>query len=206
MNWGAPAGPVTVYQYVTRIEPAVTGIVEDISAKSLVPIKQGETLFKIDATQYQAEVTRLEAALVEAELNVLQLKAAFEAAESSSAQAIAVRDRAKLNFDKASALRKSNPGALAGIQVDQAELSLAETNAGVEAAKANEEKARLAYKSEIRGENTMVVQLRAQLASAEFDLGNCNIKAPADGFIPGILLQKGQYLSAGEGRDGFCTV
>jgi multidrug resistance efflux pump len=153
--------------------------------------------------KYQAEVQRLEAALAEAKQNVLQLKAAFEAAESSYAQAVAVRDRAKLNFEKAAALRKSTPGALAGIQVDQAELSLAEANAGVETAQANKEKARLAYKSEIHGESTAVVQLRAQLESARFDLANCEVKAPADGFIPGILLQKGQYLSAGEGVMAF---
>ena len=198
MNWGAPVGSVTVYQYVTSIAPAVSGLVEEVDAKSLVPIKQGETLFRIDAVKYQAEVDRLEAALVEAEQNVLQLKATFEAAESSSAQAVAIRDLAKLNFEKASALRKSNPGALAGLQVDQAEFSLAEANASVQTAKANEEKARLAYKSEIRGESTAVAQLRAQLESAKFDLANCAVKAPADGQIPGVTLQKGQYLSSGE--------
>ncbi len=203
MNWGAPAGPVTVYQYVTRIEPAISGLVEEVTAKSLVPVKQGDTLFRIKAVKYRAEVQRLEAALAEAKQNVLQLEAAFKAAESSYAQAVAVRDRAKLNFEKAAALRKSNPGALAGIQVDQAELSLAETNAGVETAQANKEKARLACKSEIRGENTTVVQLRAQLESARFDLTNCDVKAPADGFVPGILLQKGQFISTGEGAVAF---
>lgn len=198
MNWGAPAGPLTVYQYVTPIAPAVSGLVSDVDAKSLVPIKQGDTLFRIDAVKYQAEVGRLEAALVEAEQDVLQLKAAFKATESSSVRAVAIRDLANLNFERTSALKKSNPAALAGLQVDQAELSLAEANASVQTAKANEEKARLAYKSEIRGESTAVAQLRAELEIAKFDLANCAVKAPSDGYVPGVTLQKGQFLNAGE--------
>ena len=105
---------------------------------------------------------------------------------------------AKLTFEKATALKKSNPAAVAGLQVDQAELSLAEANASVQMAKANEEKARLAFKSEIQGESTAVVQLRAQLESAKFDLANCTVKAPVDGSVPGVILQKGQFLNSGE--------
>lgn len=198
MNWGAPLGKVTVYQYVTKISPAVDGLVDEVTAKSLVPIKKGDPLFRINSVKYQAEVDRLAAALAEAKQDVLELASTFEAAQAVSVEAIAVRDFAKLSFEKASTLRKSNPGALSGIQVDQADLSLAEANASVRAAMANEETTRLAFKSEIDGENTTVVQLSAQLKAAQFDLSNCVVTAPADGYVPGVLLQRGQFLNTGE--------
>lgn len=203
MNWGAPLGTVTVYQYVTKVSPGVSGFVESVAAVSLVPIKKADPLFRINPAKYSFEVERLTAALAEAEQDVLELEAAYKAAQSETAEAMAVRDIAKLSSEKAIALRKSNPGALSGIQVDQSELAFAEAKARVNTAKAKEEQARLAFKSVIQGENTTVVQLRSELKKAQFDYRLCDVRAPANGFVPGVLLQPGQFVNKGEGVMAF---
>ena len=51
------------FQYIVQIVPNVAGPVTEITADGLVPLKQGDILFKIDPTQYQASVDQLEASI-----------------------------------------------------------------------------------------------------------------------------------------------
>jgi hypothetical protein len=63
MNWGAPAGPVMLYQNVVSITPNVSGEVIEVPAIGREPMKKGDVLFRIDPTIYQATVDQLEATL-----------------------------------------------------------------------------------------------------------------------------------------------
>ena len=63
MNWGAPAGPVMLYQNVVAITPNVAGEVIEVPAVGREPMKKGDVLFKLDPTIYQATVNQLEANL-----------------------------------------------------------------------------------------------------------------------------------------------
>jgi multidrug resistance efflux pump len=51
------------FQYVVQIVPNVSGPVTEVTADALVPLKEGDILFKIDTTQYQAAVDQLEASV-----------------------------------------------------------------------------------------------------------------------------------------------
>jgi len=51
------------FQYVVQIVPNVAGPVTEVTADALVPLKEGDILFKIDPTQYQASVDQLEASI-----------------------------------------------------------------------------------------------------------------------------------------------
>ena len=63
--------------------------------------------------------------------------------------------------------------------------------AALERAGAAEERAKLAYESEIGGVNTTVAQTRAQLDAARIDLAECTIYAPADGYVTQLFVQPG---------------
>jgi hypothetical protein len=63
MNWGAPSGPVMLYQMVVNITPNVAGEVTEVPAIPNQPLKKGDVLFKLDPTIYQATVDQLEANL-----------------------------------------------------------------------------------------------------------------------------------------------
>ena len=56
MQWGAPAGPARILTYSVQIIPNVAGEVTEVPVTSNVPIKEGDVLFKIDPTTYQAAV------------------------------------------------------------------------------------------------------------------------------------------------------
>ncbi|WP_249129834.1 fusaric acid resistance protein FusE [Bradyrhizobium sp. AUGA SZCCT0283] len=59
------------------------------------------------------------------------------------------------------------------------------------AAKAAQQSAKLALDSEIGGVNTTVAQLRAQLDSANWELAQTTIRAPADGYVTVVALTVG---------------
>lgn len=195
MQWGAPAGKLLVLNYVIEIIPNVSGTVTEVPVTPLVPVKKGDTLFQIDTRQYQAEVDRLQAALAAAEQNVPQLKAAYDASSAALEESIAQRDLAKLNFDRAASIREKNPAAVSELQVDQSQQALAASEASVKASEANKELARLAWQSEIDGENTRVAELKAQITAARLNVEWTTVVAPCDGKVVNIFLRPGQRVA-----------
>ena len=72
MQWGAPVGPLTMYQSIQSIVPNVSGKVLEVVAKPLTPMKKGDIIYKIDPTPFQATVSDLKAQLALAKLRVSQ--------------------------------------------------------------------------------------------------------------------------------------
>src|SRR5215472_583861 len=63
MGWGAPSGPVAVIRNAVQIVPSVAGEVVDVPVAANVPLKQGDVLFRIDPTTYDAQVQAIAAQL-----------------------------------------------------------------------------------------------------------------------------------------------
>jgi multidrug resistance efflux pump len=72
MGWGAPSGPAAVIRNSVQIVPSVAGEVVDVSVAANTPVKEGDVLFRIDPTTYQAQVQAIEAQLKFAELRLGQ--------------------------------------------------------------------------------------------------------------------------------------
>ena len=78
MQWGAPSGAVNNYQSVMEIIPNVTGEVKTVDAQPMEPLNQGDTIFTVDSTQYEAKVEQLEAQLVLAQTNLQRAEELME--------------------------------------------------------------------------------------------------------------------------------
>jgi multidrug resistance efflux pump len=61
-------------------------------------------------------------------------------------------------------------------------------------ARAEEERARLAYSSNIEGVNTAVARLRAELSDAQWDLEQTVTRSPTAGFVTQVALRPGMYV------------
>lgn len=194
MQWGAPSGNVTQYQFVVEIVSNVSGTIIEVPIEGNRPLKKGDVLFKIDPRPYQYRVDQVKAGLAEAEQAVPQLEAAWKAAAAATARAKAQRDLAKLESDMAKKTRGLDSGAISKLKVAQERQKLRATAAALDQAQSNEIKAKLAYESEIDGVNTKVAQLQAQLKEAEYDLDQTAVVAPADGYTTGVTLQPGQRV------------
>lgn len=201
MQWGAPSGPIRLYQNVVEIVPNVTGEVTEVPAEPLVPIAAGAELFKIDPTPFQAAVDQSRAALAEARQAVPQLGAALEAAQAAVAEAEALRDRSKDEFERFQTANESARAAgnrslaFSESDVEQRRLTYVASEATLSRALATAEQARLAYTSNIDGVNTTVARLEAELRRAEFDLEQTIVRAPSDGFVVSLTLQPGQRVA-----------
>jgi multidrug resistance efflux pump len=200
MNYNHPfTDNARIYFATTPIMPDVKGRVVEVPVKANEMLKQGDVLFCIDPQPYQYEVDKRRAALVEAEQNVSQLKAGFDAAQAAVGEATAQRDRAKGSYerykqgnDNAKAAGRDLPFSLADVENRRTTYLAAENSLQEVTAKA--EQARVAYQSQIGGEHTSVARLRADLRDAEFDLDRTTVRAPGPGFVTQLALRPGMYV------------
>lgn len=170
--------------------------VQEVRIQPNQPVKKGDVLFILDSRIAQAEVQRLEASVAEAEQNVPQMKAAYEAA-------LANVEKLKGQLALAEVEEHRNKEALPSGTVSQedydesvrnltiAKNSLLESNAQAE-------KAKLAYEAKTAsGENVQVAQLKAQLAEAKIDVEEATVYAPADGYVTNLQLRPGFVVTPG---------
>ena len=192
MNYNHPfTANARIYFAVTPILPTVKGRVVEVPVQANAPLKEGDVLFRLDPKPFEYVVVEKKAALAEAEQNVKQLKASFDQAAAQAERANAQLQLAEQNYDRQAQLFKAN--VVAQATLDTASRNLDVSKQSFAAAKAEEERARLAYTSNIGGVNTAVAKLRADLADAEFDLEQTTTRAAGPGFVTQVSLRPGMY-------------
>jgi multidrug resistance efflux pump len=118
MGWGAPSGAAAVLRNSVQIVPSVAGEVIDVPVVANTPIKEGDVLFRIDPTTYEATVKALEAQLKLAaqrlaEATQLQARSVgrqndVEQRQSEVDQLNAQLEGAKWNLDKTTVRAPAN--------------------------------------------------------------------------------------------------
>jgi multidrug resistance efflux pump len=169
MNYNHPfTKNARIYFAVTPLLPTVKGRVVEVPVKENAPLKEGDVLFRIDPKPYEYVVEQKKAALAEAEQNVRQLKASLDQAAAGTERANAQVTLAQQNYDRQAELFSKR--VIAQATLDTFARNLETAKQSLAGAKAEEERARLAYSSNIEGVNTSVARLRAELGDAQWDL------------------------------------
>jgi len=193
MNYNHPfTTKARIYFAVTPILPAVKGRVIDVSVATNVPLKEGDVLFRIDPDPFQYVVDQKKAALAEAEQNVKQLKSVLDQATAATEKARAQLELAQLTYDRQAQLLETKTIAQAAL--DTAKRNLDASRQTFRGAEADQERARLAYSSNIEGVNTTVARLTGELADAQFNLDQTVVRAPSNGFVTQLFLRPGMYV------------
>lgn len=181
-----------IYFTVTPILPGVKGRVVEVPVTPNRPLNEGDVLFRIDPKPYQYVVDERKASLAEAQQNVGQLKASLDEATANKDRAAAQLQLAQDNYNRQSELFSKQVIAQATLDTYQRNLETAkQSTAG---AQAEEDRARLAYTSNIGGVNTSVARLTAELSDAQFDLDQTVTRAPSHGFVTQVTLRPGMYV------------
>src|SRR5262249_8386167 len=174
MNYNHPFTKEARFYYnTTPIVPAVSGIVVEVPAQANKPMKAGDVLFRIDPTPFKNAVEAKEAALADALQTTKQLHATADAAQKKLESALADRDSAKDIFDRSTKLLAS--GAIAQVQFEKAKNTYNAAEATAESARSEADRARLEAESSVRGVNTDVARLQAELDTAKFNLDQSTI-------------------------------
>lgn len=190
-----PSAPISsqaiVSRYVVQLVPWVKGQVTSIPAQPNVPLKKGDVLYNIDSTPYQLSLDLASSQLKAGESNVLQLEAAVKVAQAGIEKANADIAQAKASLDVALSIDKLNPAAIAKLKLEEARNQYSASEAGLAAAEAGLTQAQIA----VTAANDSVNGLRSQVEIAKFNLQQCTVKAPADGFITNWQIRPGTFVT-----------
>jgi multidrug resistance efflux pump len=187
LNIGAPTtSDVRVVKYVVPVVPGVRGRVLEVPVENNRPVKKGDVLFKVDPTQYEADLNSLEADLQsdlariaseQAKLN--EMNARLADAQSQEPQ---LTEKLRNATEQIGALQASlelaqkrvaqyteltSTGAGARFDLEQAQTNVKELTAQIAAAQANEANVRQQLSGRVRGELATVAETRAQIATAQ---------------------------------------
>jgi len=150
MNYNHPfSKEARLYFYTTPIVPTVKGPVIEVPIQGNVPLKKGDVLFRIDPRPYEYAVTQRQAALLEAEQNVKELKTTLDQASANVKKLQAQLELSQLTYDRQVELLKTN--VIAQATVDTAKRNLEAATQSLVESQAAEERARLSYTSQING-------------------------------------------------------
>jgi multidrug resistance efflux pump len=195
-NYHPSSADARVFQRIVQIVPHITtpGRVAEIVVQPNAPVRKGDVIFRIDPQPFQFEVERLQAALAAAQQNVPQLKSSLDQASAGVEKANAQFDLANADFQRQQELFAKQVVAQAALDRAQRYAETAEQT--VAEARAAEDRARLAYQSNIGSDNTAVAQARQQLAAARYNLEESVVRAPCDGYAVNLQLVPGAIVSA----------
>lgn len=188
-RFSAPSSSnLVVARYTVQIVPQVKGPVTKIHAEPNVPLKKGvDILFEIQKDIYQNTLNQTAGSLQAARKNVEQLDAGIRVAQAAIKKSEASLEAASAELEVARSIDEQDPSAIARIKVTQLSQQFEAAKAAVEQAVAGEEQAVAGLAS---GKET-VISLEAQLANAQFDVDQCTVYAPADGFVTNWQVREG---------------
>jgi len=194
-----------VHALVVPIASQVSATVIDVFVSNNQFVKEGEELFRIDPDRFQLAVETAEANLQSARQATGVSATNITAAEASLGAAIANRQRAEQDVERMRGIREEDPGAISVRRLQSAEAVYAISLQQVEAARANLEKARLDFGEE--GEqNVRILQAQASLGQAQLDLERTSVRAPTDGLVTDVRVDRGNFASTGAPQMTFLAV
>jgi len=205
LNVVAPSSAdVRVINYVVSVNPRVAGLVTEVPIVPNRPIKKGEVLFRIDPTPFEldvkdfsAQLAQLRAQLVTAQANTRNLQGQLKAAVGSTQGVASKLELAKLRVRQFRDLSESGAGS--AFDLEQAQADLANLQAQLDSARANESQVRekLAAKTpdgdqdEVANVKAQIARVESQLANAKWSLDQTVYYAPADGTVVSLALRPG---------------
>ena len=190
---------------LTSIAPHVSGFVDLIAVADHQLVHTGQLLVRLDASDYRAALAHAAAVVAAAEASVDSLRAQLALQQSTIQEQAAnlTAKAAEAEYTEADAERyRSLATTAAGSrQSQQRTTSLdAEARAAVLSAAAELQAARQrvpVLQAEVIAATANVAQARADLQTAQLNLGYTEIHSPIDGYVGNRAAQLGSYVAQG---------
>lgn len=193
-----------VHALVIPIAPEVSGTVTAVEVNGNQVVEAGQVLFTIDSDSYDLALQNAEAVLESARQSTGVSESNVEAARAGVEAAKASLLRAKQDADRMQSIRAQDPGAVSQRRVESAEASLAVAESQLEGAQANLEKAIRAL-GEDGDQNAQVQQAMAALEQARLNVKRTTVRAPSDGVVTDVRVDKGNFAGAGVAQMTFIS-
>lgn len=194
-----------VHAVVVPIAPEVAGTITEVSVRNNQRVEAGQMLFQIDTNRFELALETAKANLDAARQTMGSSRASVDAARATLESARASLVRAEQDAIRMRSIRAQDPGAISDRAMEAAEASMAAARSDVAASEANVEKA--IQDLGVEGEdNSGVLQAQAASDQAQLDLDRATVRAPADGLVTGVRLDKGNFAAAGAPQMTFVAI
>jgi len=195
MNYNHPYSNIAREIFVTTpIVPGVGGIVVSVEIEANTIVEKGTVLFRIDPKPYQSIVRQKQAFLASSAQGVKELEAVVAAAQARVVEVTADRDRSLGVFKRYEA--GFERGAFSEVDLENRRQLYLSNEAALERAGADLDRARIAFESQLDGENPEVVRFQADLEKARYDLERTVVRAPTAGYVTQLLLRPGMMATS----------
>lgn len=181
---------------VVPIAPEVSGTITAVLVGNNQAVKAGQELFQIDIERYELAVQTARAGYESAVQAVGAASANVTAAEAGIISASAAVERSRQDAIRTRTIREQDPGAISQRRLESAGASLAVSEGQLAVAQAQREKAIQDLGAE-GDANSRILQAQAALDQALLNLDRATVKAPVDGVVTGVRLNKGNFAAAG---------
>lgn len=183
------------------VAPQVSGRIISLKVQDNQLVHKGDVLFVLDPIPYQHAVDRATAALSALERQIGLTQREVNAQKFAAAASAANVGRAEAQYQQASdTLNRIEPlleqEFVTAEQVDQARTAKKAAKAGLEAARQDTRRAQAAV-SDVDALVARVGELRAVLASVEYDLQQTFVRAPFDGRVVDLDISEGEFAATG---------
>ena len=181
-----------------QISAEVAGRVAEVFVRENSRVAAGDPIFSIDAEPFRIALAEADARLAAARNRIVALQASWRGAREELREAEQEVAYHKRNFDRLSKLAGRGHESRASFEEAEQNLIAARRRAGTVRQKGLATLAELGGDPGIEAEESP--QFREALAArdrAEIDVRRTVIRAPSDGTIGRVRLQKGEYVDAG---------
>lgn len=193
-----------VHALVVPVAAEVSGIVTSVAARNNQLVKEDEVLFTLEPDSYELAVRNAEAVLESARQSTGAGESTVEAARAAVSAAEAALVRARQDAERMRSIRDQDPGAISERRVETAEASLLVAQSQLEAAKADLERARRSL-GEVGDRNAQVQQAMAALNEARLNIERTTVRAPSDGVVTDVRVDRGNFAGAGVAQMTFIS-
>ena len=172
----------------------VAGTVGSIGAQEGQRVAAGARLFTIDPATLSAQGEQARAQVTEAQTQIASAAATAEQAEAEAHAAAADAERARRDLARLLSVRRDDPAAVAGKDIDAAQAALREATARLNAAR----QTAAARRSQIAAARAQESQARGGEREIAIRVGQLAPPAPSAGRVEDIFYRPGEWVAANQ--------
>jgi len=172
----------------------VAGTVGTITAQEGQRVGAGANLFTIEPATLSAQGEQARAQVAEARTQIASAEANAQQAEAEATAAAADADRARRDVNRLMSVRREDPAAVAGKDIDAAQATLLEANARLNAAR---ETARARH-AQIAAARAQEDQARGGEREVGIRVGQLSPPAPSAARVEEVFYRPGEWVAANQ--------